>query len=60
MTILNISEVTGPVVTNFIGLRAEAQRFEAIFFILIIFSSLELAQAELLGYRDVRRTCGRP
>ena len=26
----------------------------------IIFSSSELAQGELLGYRDVRRTCGRP
>ena len=25
-----------------------------------IFSSPELAQGELLGYRDVRRTCGRP
>ena len=25
-----------------------------------IFSSLELAQSELLGYRDVRRKCGRP
>ena len=37
MTILNISEVTGPVVTNFIGLRAEAQGFEAIFLIFIIF-----------------------
>ena len=24
-----------------------------------IFSSPELAQGELLGYRDVRRTCGR-
>ena len=24
------------------------------------FSSPELAQGELLGYRDVRRTCGRP
>ena len=25
-----------------------------------LFSSSELAQGELLGYRDVRRTCGRP
>ena len=25
-----------------------------------IFSSPELAQGELLGYRDVRRTCRRP
>ena len=25
-----------------------------------VFSSPELAQAELLGYRDVRHTCGRP
>ena len=25
-----------------------------------IFSSPELAQGEVLGYRDVRRTCGRP
>ena len=25
-----------------------------------LFSSPELAQGELLGYRDVRRTCGRP
>ena len=25
-----------------------------------VFSSPELAQGELLGYRDVRRTCGRP
>ena len=25
-----------------------------------IFSSPKLAQGELLGYRDVRRTCGRP
>ena len=25
-----------------------------------VFSSSELAQGELLGYRDVRRTCGRP
>ena len=28
--------------------------------ILNFFSSPELAQGELLGYRDVRRTCGRP
>ena len=27
---------------------------------LVLFSSPELAQGELLGYRDVRRTCGRP
>ena len=26
----------------------------------VIFSSPELAQGELLGYRDVRRKCGRP
>ena len=30
----------------------------SIFFSFI--SSPELAQGELLGYRDVRRTCGRP
>ena len=26
----------------------------------VFFSSPELAQGKLLGYRDVRRTCGRP
>ena len=26
----------------------------------LFISSPELAQGELLGYRDVRRTCGRP
>ena len=30
------------------------------FFLLSILGSPELAQGELLGYRDVRRTCGRP
>ena len=29
-------------------------------FIVVVFSSPELAQDELLGYRNVRRTCGRP
>ena len=36
----------------------ESSSSEQFFF--YIFSSPELAQDELLGYRDVRRTCGRP
>ena len=34
--------------------------FVALAVAVFIFSSPELAQGELLGYRDVRRTCGRP